>query len=114
DFLEKAEAYSRGALGPQKPKAGGARKGKPDPAAIEQGCQRVLDLYAKAIDPTVTVEQIEGAVRALQNLDPPKTRLDEVARQMGYSQKFKSKADVIKAIRQQIIGRKGAFERPNA
>ena len=33
---------------------------------------------------------------------------------MGYSQKFKAKADVLKATRQKIIGRKGAFERPNA
>jgi hypothetical protein len=33
---------------------------------------------------------------------------------MGYSQKFGSKAEVVKAIRQKIIGHKGAFERPNA
>jgi hypothetical protein len=33
---------------------------------------------------------------------------------MGYTQKFKAKADVLKAIRQKIVGRKGAFERPNA
>jgi hypothetical protein len=60
------------------------------------------------------VEQIESAVQALQELDPPKARLDELARQMGYAQKFKAKADVLKAIRQKIVGRKGAFERPNA
>jgi hypothetical protein len=81
---------------------------------VEQACQRVLELYAKAIDPTVTVEQIEAAVQALQDVDPLKSRLDDLARQMGYSQKFRSKADVIKAIRQKIIGRKGAFERPDA
>jgi hypothetical protein len=112
DFLVQAEAYSRGALAPKG--KGGARKGKADPAAAEQACQRVLELYAKAIDPSVTVEQIESAVQALQALDPPKARLDELARQMDYSQKFKAKADVIKAIRQKVIGRKGAFERPNA
>ena len=33
---------------------------------------------------------------------------------MGYTQKFKAKADVIKAIRQKIIGCKGAFESPRA
>jgi hypothetical protein len=113
DFLEQAEAYSRGALAP-KTRGGGARKGKADPAAIEQACQRVLDLYGKAIDPATSVEQIEVSVRVLEELDAPKARLDELARQMGYSQKFKSKADVIKAIRQKIIGRKGAFERPQA
>jgi hypothetical protein len=111
--LEQAEAYSRGALAP-KAKGGGARKGKPEPPVIEQACQRVLELYGKAIDPAVTPEQIEGAVQALQDLDPPKTRLDDLARQMGYTQKFRSKPDVLKAIRQKIVSRKGAFERPNA
>jgi hypothetical protein len=114
DFLEKAEAYLRGALAPPKPKGGGAKRVKADPTAVEQGCQQVLDLYARAIDPRVTVEQIESAVQALQDLALTKDRLDELARQMGYSQKFKKKEDVIKAIRQKIIGRKGAFERPNA
>ena len=113
DFLEKAEAYSRGALAP-KAIGGRAKKGKADPAAVEDACQRTLDLYGKAIDPSVTLEQIEAAMQSLQALDPPKARLDELARQMGYSQKFRSKADVLKAIRQKIIGRKGAFERPNA
>jgi hypothetical protein len=113
DFLEKAEEYSRGALAP-KGKGGGAKKGKPDPGAVEKACQRALELYGKAIDPSVTLEQVEAAVQALQETDPPKARLDELARQMGYSQKFKAKADVLKAIRQKIIGRKGAFERPDA
>jgi hypothetical protein len=113
DFLEQAEAYARGALAP-KAKGGGSRKGKADPAAVEQACQRVLELYGKAIDPSVTLEQIEATVQALQTLDPPKARLDELARQMGYSQKFRSKPDVLKAIRQKILGRKGAFDRPNA
>lgn len=113
DFLEQAEAYSRGALAP-KGKATGGKKSKADPAAIEQACRRILDLYARAIDPTVTLEQIEAAVQVLEALDPPKPRLDALAKEMGYTQKFKAKADVLKAIRQKIIGRKGAFERPNA
>ena len=112
DLLEQADAYSKGVTTP-KGKAGG-KKGKPDPGAVEQACQRALELYARAIDPGVTVEQIEAAVKALQDLDPAKARLDELARQMGYSQRFKAKADVLKAVRQKIIGRKGAFERPNA
>ncbi len=112
DFLEQAEALSRGVA---VPKSGGRqKKAKADQAAIEQACQHMLELYGKAIDPSVTVEQIEAGAQALQELDPPKPRLDELARQMGYTQKFKAKADVIKAIRQRIIGRKGAFERPNA
>jgi hypothetical protein len=114
DFLEKADADSRGAPAAPKVKGGGAKKGKADSAAIEQACQRALDLYGKAIDPSVTPEQIEATVEALKELDPPKARLDELARQMGYAQKFKAKGDVLKAIRQKIVGRKGAFERPNA
>ena len=113
DFLEQAEAYSRGALAP-KEKAVRTRKSKADPAAIEQACQRTLELYGRAIDPSVMLEQIEATVKELQDLDPPKARLDQMAQQMGYSQKFRSKADVLKAIRQKIVGRKGAFERPNA
>jgi hypothetical protein len=112
DFLEQAEAISRGAPAPKG--KGGGKKGKADPAAVEQGCQIVLELYNKAIDPSVTVEQIEAAVRSLEDLDPTKARLDELARQIGFAQKFKGKADVVKAIRQKIVGRKGAFERPNA
>jgi hypothetical protein len=113
DFLEQAEAYSRGALAP-KTRGGGTRKSKADPAAMEQACLRVLELYSKAIDPSITLESIESATQTLQEMDPPKARLDDVARQMGYTQKFKSKADLFKAIRQKIIGRKGAFDRPNA
>jgi hypothetical protein len=112
DFLEQAEAVSRGVAAP---KAGGRpKKSKADPAAIEEAFRRTAELYGKAIDPSVTVEQIESAVQALQDLDPPKTRLDELARHMGYTQRFSAKADVIRAIRQKIISRKGAFERPNA
>jgi hypothetical protein len=114
DFLEKAEAYSRGALAPKGKGGSGGKKGKADPAAVEEACQRVFDLYGKAIDPSVTLEQIEAAVQGLQALDPGKARLDDLARQMGYTQKFKAKADVLKAIRQKIVGRKGAFERPDA
>jgi hypothetical protein len=113
DFLEQAEAYSRGVLAP-KAKGGGAKKAKADPAAVERACQHVLDLYAKAIDPSVTPEQIEAGVQALQEADPTRPKLDDLARQMGYTQKFKSKPDVLKAIRQKIVGRKGAFERPGA
>lgn len=113
DFLEQAEAYSRGVLAP-KGRGKGSRKGKPDPETIELACEQALELYAKAIDPDVTLEQIEEAMQVLRDLDPAKARLDKLARQMGYSQKFKSKPDVLKAIRLRIINRKGAFERPDA
>jgi hypothetical protein len=113
DFLVKAEEYSRGVLMPKKPPARAKAKGG-DPGAVDEACQRLLQLYDQAIDPSVSLEQIESAVQALQTLDPPKTRLDDLARKMGFAQKFRSKADVLKAIRQKIVGRKGAFDRVNA
>ena len=91
-----------------------ATSSKPDAAAVEAACQRALHLYDRAIDPNVTLDEIEAAIQSLEAIDPPKAKLDEMARTMGYSQKFKSKADVMKAIRQKILGRKGAFDRPNA
>ena len=109
DSLQPAGAAPK----PPAPKVAG-KKGKADPGAVEQACRRVLEVYGRAIDPSVTVEQIEASVGELQALDPTKARLDDLAKQMGYSQKFKDKAEVLKAIRQKVIGRKGAFERPNA
>jgi len=91
-----------------------SEEGKADPAAIEQDCNAIMDVYAKAIDPTVTLEQIDSTVRALEESNATKTRLHKLAREMGYSQKFGAKPEVLKAIRQKIISRKGAFERPNA
>src|SRR5208337_4389262 len=46
DFLVQAEAYSRGALAP-KAKSAPAKKGKADPATIEQACNAILDVYSK-------------------------------------------------------------------
>jgi len=112
DLLVKAEEYAR--LGPQAkaPKATG--KGKADPAAIDQACLRLLQLHNQAIDPSTTLEAIEEAVKALQALDPPKAKLDELARKVGLEQKFKAKPDVIKAIRQKILSVKGTWDRKDA
>lgn len=116
---QKIKAFADSLQPAQKPSPASApkvagRKGKADPGAVDQACQRILDVYGKAIDPAVTMEQIEAAVADLQAIDPAKARLDELAKTMGYGQKFASKEAVIKAIRQKIVGRKGAFERPNA
>src|SRR5262249_46080283 len=111
DFVEKADAAAKAGPAPRPP--GGGRKAKPDAAAVDLACQRVLDLYNRAIDPSVTLDEINAGVQALEALDPPAARLAELARKMGYTQKSK-KADAIKAIRQKIVGRKGAFDRPDA
>lgn len=113
DFVEKCEAASRGEPS-QKAKSNRGGKKKSDPAAIEQAIQRVLYVYDRATDPNVSLDQIEATVQTLQDLDAAKTKLVELAKKMGSTQKFRSKADAIKAIRQKIVGRKGAFDRVNA
>jgi hypothetical protein len=112
ELLVKAEEYAR--LGPQvrAPKAAG--KAKPDPAVIDQASLRLLQLYNQAIDPSTTLEAIEGAVKALQDLDPPKAKLDDLARKVGLEQKFKKKDDVLKAVRQKILSVKGTWDRKDA
>jgi hypothetical protein len=112
DFLVKAEQYSHGALPPKQPRAG--PRPKADPAAAEKACQRVLELYDRAVDPAVTVEAIEEALTALQGADPAKAKLEEVARRMGAARAFRSKAEVLKEIRGKVLGRKGQFDRVNA
>jgi hypothetical protein len=110
DLLVKAEEYAR--LGPQTPKAG--RKAKGDPAAIDQACLRLMQLHNQAIDPSTTLPAIEEAVKALQTLDPPKAKLDELARKVGLERKFSKKDDVLKAIRQKILSIKGTWDRKDA
>ncbi len=111
DLLVKAEEYAR--LGPQA-KAAAPRKGKVDPAAIDEACLRLQHLLNQAIDPSTTLEVIEAAVETLSALDPPKAKLDELARKVGLEQKFKSKSDVLKAIRQKILSVKGTWDRRDA
>lgn len=111
DFLAKAEEYSRGALTPTPSRPATS---KADPAAKARACQRVSELYDRAIDPNVTVETVEEAIRALQQVDLPKAMLDELTQRFGFTQKFKSKPESVKAIRAKILERKGAFDRVNA
>jgi hypothetical protein len=112
DLLVKAEEYAT--LGPQIKAPRAAAKAKADPAAIDQACLRLQQLHNRAIDPNTTLEAIEAAVTALQALDPPKARLDELARKVGLEQKFKKKDDVLKAVRQKILSVKGTWDRKDA
>jgi hypothetical protein len=112
DFLIKAEEYSRGALAPKPTRTGG--KAKADPAAVEKACRRVSELYDRAVDPAVSVGAIEEALLELQAADPPKAKLDEVAKRIGAARSFRSKPEVLKEIRAKLVGRKGQFDRVNA
>jgi hypothetical protein len=115
ELLVKAEEYAR--LGPQAkspraPKAPG--KAKADPAAIDQACLAVLNLYNRAIDPSVTLDQVERAVKNLEALDPTQTKLNDLAKRMGFVQNFKKKAEVLRAVRQKILSVKGTWDRKDA
>jgi hypothetical protein len=112
DLLVTADEYVR--LGPSVKPTKAARKVKADPAAIDQACFRLQQLHNQAIDPKTTVEAIEDAVKVVQELDPPKAKLDELARKIGLVQKFNSKDAVLKAIRQTIISIKGTWDRKDA
>lgn len=95
-------------------KSARAPRGKPDPAAIEAACNRVLDLYHRAVDPAVTAEQIEAALTVLEELDPALATWKMLAKKIGLEQNFGTVSPAKKAIRQRVVGRKGAADRVNA
>jgi hypothetical protein len=115
ELLVKAEEYARlgpPAKAPRAPRAAG--KAKADPATVDQACMAVLTLYNRAIDPSVTVDQVEAAFQALQIVDAPTAKLSDLAKKMGIGQKFKNKDDILKAMRQKIISVKGTWDRKDA
>ena len=68
------------------------------------------DYRSGPVDP----EAIEAAVEAVRVLDPPKAKLDDLARKVGLVQKFKKKEDALKAVRQKILSVKGTWDRKDA
>jgi hypothetical protein len=108
DFLTDAESRARGESPPgRKPTA--SRKPVKDP---RQATDRVFQAYSHATDPMMTRDEIEAAVADLEGLK--KADLDGLARRIEIGQRFGRIADVVKAIRQKIFDRKGAFERAPA
>ena len=68
-----------------------------------------LSSYARATDPAVTREQINDTAARREPLS--RKELDAVAERMEIVTKaFKAKGDVLKAIQNKVLGRKGAFE----
>jgi hypothetical protein len=102
---------------PVAPRRGGTRGGggagkkpaTPDPATVTA---RVKDLHDRAIDPSVTRELVEQEIRSFGGLT--KAQLDLVAAGCGFTQKFKTKDDVLRALINHVMGRKGAYERADA
>ena len=109
DFLKKAEADSRGVLPPK----GATRKAAgPDPKRVQTALDALRGLYHRALEPEVTVESIQVEVGRLADMKKPE--LEELARAFEITRKLKNKNEILKAIAQRIIDRKGAVERANA
>jgi len=112
EFLVRAEAYSRGEvpLVPPKttrPRTTGARKAKVDPA---EAVQRLCQLYDRAGDPSVSAEEIETGLQALEELN--KDGLLKAADALEIKGLSRKKVQEIReAVRQKVINRRGAAQR---
>jgi hypothetical protein len=109
DLLDKAEEIVRTGTPPAR--TSGARKPKADPTVIQNACNRVVELYNRATDPSTTPENVDHGFAALEQLDLPVKRLEEVARELDIRQKFRRKADLLNAMKQAVTDRRGAHGR---
>jgi hypothetical protein len=71
--------------------------------------QNIEALYGRALDADMTPAIVEGEVRKHGNLS--KAQLDEVASKFGITRKRKNKEEILKAIIERIVNRKGTHER---
>lgn len=107
EFLEQS-ADTQGKPAPQESK-GGRKKGTAVSEEVRQLFERVRYQFHHAHDATVTREEIEAAVLELGPLS--KTQLEDLASQIEITKKYRSQGDLLKAIRQKLLDRKGDFER---
>lgn len=82
----------------------------PDAAKIEAALAQLRQLHSRALDPSLTREAIEGAVRPFEGRMSG-AELDELARRFGVNKKQPSKAKTVKAIVDRIAGERGSFDR---
>jgi len=110
DFLGRAVAFTRGETPDvplSKPKGGGKTPAKKAPAVDHDALARELHgLYERAASPDVTTDQIAGLIARLAPLSVPK--LTTLGQQIGITAKKKTKQDLIDAIQQRILTRKGS------
>ena len=71
--------------------------------------QHIQGLYARALDADMTPATVEAEVRKYGNLT--KAQLDEVAVKFGITRKRNNKEEVLKAIIDRIVNRKGTHDR---
>lgn len=112
-FLVRADAYSRGEVPVVPPKkarkVAGPTQVAPD-VDVEAICREMRDLYDRAADPTTTAAIVDGTIGKLNGLK--KDDLIQVAAAIELKvAKSKKAGDIIAAIRQRVIARKGATQR---
>ena len=108
-LLANAEEIVRSGVPLAKPAK--TKSKKADSQTISAAIDRVRDLYNRALDPATTRDEIEAACKVLADVDPPKSALDGLAREMLISEKLKSKPVAIERIKQAILLRKGSYQR---
>src|SRR5579862_8863191 len=110
-FLAKAEAFSRGEPAP-KPAKRPASRGKTGDVSpdIDVLCRDFRSLYDRAADPSVTEEVIVATMGRLDGLS--KSSLFAVALALELNlPKSKSIPQIVAAIHQRIVARKGSKQR---
>ena len=94
-----------------KPKA--PRRTAKAPLDVDGMVREAQDVYGRATDPSVTVEQIEEMAKRLEALTKDAlVRVAEGIELVGMKSK-KTKGEIVAAIRQRILSRKGATQRVN-
>lgn len=104
--VARAEELLRGI--PPKQKRSAAPKVDPGPIA-----SRIIDLYARAATPSVTVADIEGAFSELRSLNLTGKQLEGIAKQIGIRERL-SKEPLFNKMRQTVLDRKGVSDRAYA
>jgi hypothetical protein len=108
DLLDKAEAIIRTGEPPPRTKT---RSAKVDPQAVEQLCNRIVDLYHRAKEPDTTREQIESAFGELERLNLSVAQLQDLARRIDISQRVRSKKPLLESMKRAVLERRGALQR---
>jgi hypothetical protein len=108
EFLEKAEAYSRGALAPKTKKPAAPKKVK-DPDRPAKLLAAARHWFEHALDPETTPEAVETEIRAFNDLTKP--QLEAVAKDFDLFKKFKNKPEILDGIIRRILDRRGMHQR---
>lgn len=108
DLVAKADEIVRTGVPPTKPRKTAA---KADPEALARLQARIIELYQRASDPSVTRELVEDAFQQLEKANLTVPQLQELARRMDIQQRFRAKKELLETMKRAVLERKGVFER---